>query len=215
MAFFDFKINSIFIRKNRDIGKSEIKIFSLVTNSNYNTFLFDKIVNEQSEDKKIELLKVAANEVLGFKEFLTINNIKDNQLISFGFNGYSIFKSSTIPESFDVTLAIMDSDEGVRKLGEFINNFVNHKSFDSFAGNLLKMATSMAAPQAVLAAELTKFIGKVVAGVLLSNSDDQIGVYLESFNIYEHYPNLNLKAHDVEDLTRNCLISYSLFGKKD
>lgn len=213
MEYFDFKLNSIRIAKNRDIGKAEIKIFSLITSNNYNLGLFEDVLKEETTEKRINLLKVAANDILSYKELIQIDYIPDNFLLSFGMNGYSLYRSDKIPEFFDWSLAIFDSDKEIRKIGEFINNFVNHESFDSFAANLLKLATSAATPQIVMATELTKFIGKVISAQLMVNKDDMVGLYIESFNKYQNYPNNNLKGIEIEDLTRNCRISYEIFGK--
>lgn len=213
--FFDVKLNSIKIKKNRDIGKAEIKIFSFITSSNYNLGLFNKVLESEDKNAQIELLKTATNDILSFKEIIKVDHIKDNSIIQFGMNGYSVYKSSEIPESFDWTLAIIDSDEEIRRIGKFIDNFVNHEGFDSFLGNILKLATTAAAPQIVMATELTKFVGKVVSAELMKNQDDQVGVYIESFNKYEHYVGPSYKGIEIDDLSSNCKISYSIFAKRD
>lgn len=213
--FFDFKLNSIKINKNRDIGSAEIKIFSLITTNNYNLGLFNRVIEEPKHENKIELLKAAVQDILSFKEIIQVDNIRDKSLIQFGLNGYSLYRSHTIPESFDVILAILDSDEEIRRIGKFIQEFVNHEGFDSFLGNLLKLATSAAAPQIVLATELTKFVGKVVSAELMRNQDDQVGLYIESLNEYQNYSGSMYRGLDILDLSENCRISYSIFCKRD
>lgn len=213
--FFDIKLNSIKINKNRDIGGAEIKIFSLITTNNYNMGLFNKVIEEPIHENKIQLLKSAAQDILSFKEIIEVDHIKDKSNIQFGINGYSLYRSHEIPESIDMIISIMDSDEEIRRIGKFINDFVTHDSFDSFLGNILKLATSAAAPQIVLATELTKFIGKVVSAELMKNQDDQVGLYIESLNEYQNYPGTAYKAIDIVDLSDNCKVSYSIFCKRD
>jgi hypothetical protein len=213
MAFFDFKITSLQIGKNYDIGKAEIQIFSFVTNSNFNTFLFDRIIQEKDENKQKELLKTAANEVLSFKEFLKIDHVKKNSTMNFGANGYSLFRSDKIPEYFDYTICLMEDDSKVREFGKFLDNLVNHSSFDKFSTNVLKLVMTTATPQIVIAAELTKFIAKVVAGQLLVNKDEQVGLFMESLNLHENYSTSLYVGKDIPDLANNCKISYSIFKK--
>lgn len=211
MSFFDFRLNSIAINKNRDIGAAEVKIFTFITSSNYNSFLFEKLVNETDKDKQKELIKTAAEEILSFKEVIKVENIKKKSTMSFGMNGYSLYKSDKIPESFDFMMCIMEDDEDVRKIGKFLNDFINHESFDKFSGNVLKLISTTAAPQVAIAMELTKFITKVVSAQLMLNKDDQIGVFIESFNRYQHYSGAEFKGHDITDLSNNCKVSYSIF----
>jgi hypothetical protein len=214
MSFFDFRLNSIAINNNRDIGRAEVKVFTFVTSSNYNSFLFEKLVNETDTNKQKELIKTAAEEILSFKEIIKVENIKKHSRMNFGLNGYSLYKSDKIPESFDFMLCVMESDEDIRNLGKFLNDFINHESFDKFSGNILKLITTTAAPQVAIAMELTKFITKVVAAQLMLNKDDQIGVFIESFNVHQHYSGPEFKGIDIDDLSNNCKISYSIFKKE-
>jgi hypothetical protein len=211
MSFFDFRLNSIAINNNRDIGRAEVKVFTFITSSNYNSFLFEKLVNETDTNKQKELIKTAAEEILSFKEIIKVENIKKKSRMNFGLNGYSLYKSDKIPESFDFMLCIMESDEDIRNLGKFLNDFINHESFDKFSGNILKLITTTAAPQVAIAMELTKFITKVVSAQLMLNKDDQIGVYIESFDKYRHYSGQNFEGKDIVDLSNNCKVSYSIF----
>jgi hypothetical protein len=211
MSFFDFRLNSIAINNNRDIGRAEVKIFTFVTSSNYNSFLFEKLVNEPYQNKQKELIKTAAEEILSFKEIIKVENIKKKSRMNFGLNGYSLYKSDKIPESFDFMLCVMDDDQEIRDIGKFLNDFINHESFDKFSGNILKLISTTAAPQVAIAMELTKFITKVVSAQLMLNKDDQIGVYIESFDKYRHYSGQNFEGKDIVDLSNNCKVSYSIF----
>lgn len=215
MDFFDFKLDSIYVRNNRDFFKSsEVKIFSLLTTSNYDIAMFEKVVNAKNEGEKLALLKQAAETVIGYKEIIEVQNIKDKHRISFGNNGYSLYRSHTVPDYFDLSICIMDSDRGIRELGERLKKITNGPIFNSFASNLLTAIGIVATPQIIAAIKVTEFIAKQVAQELSANKDDQVGVYCESFNIWQDYPNLNLKGIDIPDLSNNCLISYNLFGRR-
>lgn len=211
MAYFDFKLNSARVKNNKEIGKAEFLIYSLVTSSNVNAGLLEGLI-EADEPKKLEIIKAAANEILSYKQLIEIGNIKDNQIINFGMNGYSLFRSNSIPEFFDWNFAIMESDQGIRDFGRRLADITRHDSFDRFSIKLLTAIGRAANPQVEAAAKLVGFLTKVVAGQLLLNKDDCLAVYCESFNKYENYPALKLQAFDMKDLTGNAWVSYSIFG---
>lgn len=215
MDFFDFSLNSVFVKNNRDFGnKAEIKIFSLVTTSNYDLNIFRDIVAAESEDEKIAKIKIAADTILGYREVIEVKNIKSNHFIGFGQNGYSLYRSSNIPDYFDWNLAVIDSDREWRELGNRLLKITSGNNFFNFAKNLIVALGTVTNPQMIAAIKVTEFVTKIVAKELSVNKDDQVGLYCESFNIWQHYPDLNLKGKDIPDMSNNCLISYSLFARR-
>lgn len=215
MGYFDFKINSIYIENNRELwSKAEIQMFSLIVANNSVGDIFGDLLNTSDESKKLDLFKTATKEILSQKQIVTLENIKDKRRVNFGMNGYSLYRSNNTPEYFDWSFAIFESDKDIREFGSKLNNIINLASYNQFATNLLLTLGTTMTPQLVAAAKITEFVGKIVASEMMANKDDQLCVYCESFNRHENYPNLILRGHDIEDLSGNCKISYSIFGKE-
>ncbi len=213
MPYFDFKLNSVFVKNNRDINKAELQLFSFISTSDslLNGGVFSNFLSANEKDKK-DILRAATSELISTKQLLPLENIPDNFRMNFGINGMSLYRSHTVPEFLDWNFAIFESDEDIRQFGSKLDKLVDHASYNGFVDNLLLVIGATATPQIYAAAKLTQFITKVIAGELMLNKDDQVCVYCESFNKYENYPNLNLKGVDIDDLTQNCKISYSIFG---
>lgn len=214
MSYFDFKLNSLYIKNNRDINKAEISIFSFITNGETNQDLFNGLLEATTTEAKKEIIKQGASELLAKKQMRNIQNIPDNFKMNFGMNGISLYRSKVIPEYFDWSFAVFDSDEKIRQFGQKVDNFVNSPTFNLFANNIVTLIGAAATPQIFAAIKVSELVARFVAQEMMQNEDDQICVYAESFNRYENYPNLNLKGVDIEDMTGNCRVSYSIFGKE-
>lgn len=212
MSYFDFKLNSLYIKNNRDINKAELQIFSFVTNGASRQDLFNGLLDTQNKEERVALIKSAAEILISDKQIINIQNIPDNFRMNFGLNGISLYRAKEIPEYFDWSFAVFDSDEEVRLIGRKMKDFLHSPSFDLLSNNIIAAIGVTATPQIYAAVKVSEIIGKFVAEELSNNRDDQICVYCESFNRYENYPHLNLKGVDIDDLSGNCKVSYSIFG---
>lgn len=214
MSYFDFKLNSLYIKNNRDINKAEVSLFSFITNGETNQDLFNGLLEATTTEAKKDIIKQGTTELLAKKEMRNIKNIPDNFKMNFGMNGISLYRSKVIPEYFDWNFAVFDSDEKIRQFGQKIDNFVNSQEFNLFANNIVTLIGAATTPQIIAAIKVSELVARFVAKEMMQNEDDQICVYSESFNRYENYPDLNLKGVDIEDMTGNCRVSYSIFGKE-
>lgn len=214
MGYFDFKLNSLYIKNNRDLNKAELQIFSFITNGAARQELFNGLLESKTDDQRREIIKSAAESLMSSKQIINIANIPDNFRMNFGLNGMSLYRSKEIPEYFDWSFAVFDSDEGIRNFGRKMGVFLGGPVFSLLSNNIIAAISVSATPQIYAAIKVSELVGKFVAQELSQNSNDQICVYCESFNRHENYPQLNLKGVDVEDLSRNCKVSYSIFGKE-
>ncbi len=217
---FYFRINKLKITDNMEspqfilVGpdKAEVKLLSFITRGDFSFPDIDELLSSNDEARKREIVKAATQQVASSRIFATIENVKDNSVMTFGDAGYVLYQSKTIPDDFNWSLIAIESDKDVRKLGERVETVVNDKGFDDFASNLLVLLASAANPSYIAGIQITKFIAKVISDNLKNNKDDLIGILYMSLNRREHYPHLERKRDEVWDLTNNMRVDYSIFG---
>jgi hypothetical protein len=220
MNMFYFRINKLKIADNMEnpkfilVGpdKAEVKLLSFITRDDLSFPDMDELMSSDDAARKREIIKTATQQVAGSRIFTTIENVRDNSVMTFGDTGYVLFQSETIPEDFNWSLIAIESDKDVQKLGKRVDAVVNDNGFDDFAGNLLTLLASAANPSYIAGIQITKFIIKIISDNLKSNKDDLIGILYMSLNRKEHYPHLERKRNDVWDLTNNMRVDYSIFG---
>ncbi len=217
---FYFRINKLKIKDNREDpqflifgpDKAEVRLVSFIIRDDFSFPDMDELLSSNDEVQKREIIKAATQQVASSRIFTTVENVKDNSVMTFGDTGYVLYQSETIPEDFNWSLIAIESDSDVRKLGKRIEAVVDDDGFDDFASNLLVLLATAANPSYIAGIQITKFIAKAVSDNLKSNKDDLIGILYMSLNRREHYPHLERKRDDVGDLTNNMLIDYSIFG---
>jgi hypothetical protein len=142
---------------------------------------------------------------------LEINGVKDNRTLTFDEAGLVLYQSETIPDSLNLQVWVIESDEDVRK---FALDAEKVMQSDAFLG----LVASVGAVLAVTNPFLTGAIG--VGGVVLSllrqklkaNRDDLVGYWQATLNRTEHYPHGTRDRQDVYDSTGNIQLDYTLFG---
>lgn len=218
---FYFRINKLKIFDNREgrrfrrkIGRKEatIQLVSFVTTENTELSDLQSYLNANDINEKNALLQQMMATTFQSKKLTPIQHIKDNQQITFGDVGYVLFQSENIPQQFDWQCIVIEIDEQQREMGAVMQEIINSKEMDTFAGNFGTVVAMAANPVFVASIEIGKFLIDMIGKVLGKNHDDMIGLFYMSLNQREHYPHGERKKDNVPDLTNNVLLDYSIFG---
>lgn len=216
---FYFRIDRIRIFDNRERGflffkrdLAEIKLLSFITTGDTAFPDLDPFLRETDPDKKKKLAAAMVKQVVSNRILATIDNVKDNQTITFGDTGYVVYQADKIPQDFNWCLVALEDDGDVRDLGSSVNTVLQNPGFDDFSANLGQILAKAPNPGFTAGMEIAKFVAGAVAAKLRSSKDDLAGLLYMSLNRREHYPHAQRKKDDVADLTGNMLVDYSLFG---
>jgi hypothetical protein len=218
---FYFRINKLKIRDNRESPEflglfgpdlAEVKLFSFVTTGDADLPNVDELLSGTNEERKKAILSAAVQHVASSRILTTVENIKDNHVMTFGDTGYVLYQSNKMPDDFNWVFLAIESDRDVREIGQEMEEVFKDKDFDGFTTNVLRLLSAAVNPSYIAAVEIAKFITKVVVKNLKKDREDMIGVLYMSLNRREHYPHGERKKDDVSDLTDNMLIDYSIFG---
>jgi len=219
---FYFRINRIKILDNRENGflffkkdRATIKFTSIVTTEDEKLPQIDayrKIRNKNLQNDK-DLTEALVKHVLNKQLSLTIDSIKDNQIITFGDTGLAVYRSETMPVDLSWFLLAMEDDSPLRQIG---NNITSNENFDSLTSHISSLIQkSIPNPVFNISLAVIKFIINSLAKSMRQNKDDMVGLLCMSLNRHEHYPHGERKSDNVPDLTGNMLIDYSVFGFED
>jgi hypothetical protein len=212
VEFFVFRINKLSILKNREWGRAEVKLLSFVTGTDVNLPDLSGFQTAQSADERRRLIKAAAQSVLSAKTLIQVENVRDGHVMTFGDTGYALYTADHIPVSFNWSLLAFEIDDDVREVARRIDAVLTDPGFDAFTEGVITLAGASANPAAEVGVAVAKFVFGVVTENLIRDRDDQIGVFYQSFNRFEHYPHGERKRDDVPDLSNNMLVDYSIFG---
>lgn len=217
---FFFRLNKITIFDNREgkkfllFGKSraEVKIMSFVSTEFTQMPDLSELSQTTDSAKQKALLEKAITAVVASRVLTTVENVRDNQKLTFGDAGFVVFQSNAIPSNFDWLLLVMEEDRDIREGAALVQDIMNHRDFKTFSKQLIVDLAVAANPAFAAAMKISKFAVNVLTDRGKKNKDDQIGLLYMSLNRAEHYPFGERKRDDVPDLTQNMLVDYSLFG---
>jgi hypothetical protein len=231
---FVFRLNKIKIFNNRErkkflglFGKdhAEVRILSFVTTEFTDLPNLDDLIKSTDPEEQKALISAAVSTVISRRILTTVQNVRDGQIMTFGDTGFTVFFSDPIPSNFDWLLCCIESDEDIRDEAKWASEVLKSEKFGNFSKELtssLKLAAKAVNKASALAnpAYLASVaIGRFAVDVLLEsgkkNKDDQIGLLYMSLNRPQHYPFGKRDIQDVDDLTGNMKVDYSLFGVSD
>lgn len=220
---FFFRINRLKIFDNKEgkklgfLGKdlAQVKILSFVTTSDMQLPNLDELRATNDEARQKEIITAATQQVVSARILTTIDNVKDNHIMTFGDTGFVLHRSAQIPDDFNWTFIALESDRNVREIGDEVEGVIAHQGFEPFTRNLATLVKGSVTPAFTAGIEISRFVTQIVSGSLKKNKDDMIGILFMSLNRREHYPHGERKRDDVPDLTNNMRIDYSLFGFED
>jgi len=216
---FYFRIDKVRILDNRENGflffsrdLAEIKLVSFITTGDTAFPDLDPFLAETDPEKKKKLAAAMVTQVVSNRNLATIDNVKDDQRITFGDTGYVVFQADRIPQDFNWCFVALEDDGDVRDVGASIDEVLQNPGFDAFTANLAVLVGAAANPGFAAGVVVSKFVAGVVADNLKKKKDDLAGLLYMSLNRREHYPHGERKRDDVGDLTGNMFVDYSLFG---
>jgi hypothetical protein len=212
MEFFVFKLNQLKIFNNREWGAGELKILSFITGDDINLPVLDELQHTNDPDEKKALIRAAAQTMLSSKTLMQLDHVKDGHKATFGDTGYALYKSNSIPISFNWSLMVFDIDQDINDLGRKIDDTLNSDGFDGFLDDAIILAGAASNPATAAGVAVAKYIFGTISKTMIKNKDDQVGLAYQSFNKFEHYPHGERKRDDVPDLSNNLRIDYSIFG---
>lgn len=210
--YFTVRLNRIWIGDNREVGKAEARVMTFVTSGDISLPTLNGLLQTNDQEQKKEIIKAAALGVLSSRRLVRIDNVKENQYITFGSSGISIYTTDKIPIDFNMSLVVIEEDNDIRQLGKIINSIVSSSEFGSFTDNLLLALGTTVTPAVTATVEISKFLTNTVSELMRENRDDQIGVYLTSLNRFQHYPHGEYKINDSPGAVGNIKIDFSVFG---
>jgi hypothetical protein len=219
---FYFRVNKVRIASNREgvpfwarlfeKDEAEVELWSFITADNMELPDMSAFLATTDDRKRREIIAEITSKVLSSRKIAPIENVKDNQSLTFGDTGYVLYQTETIPESFNWNFLAIELDEAERDDAERLKSIVSEPEFDKFTNTLGNALIQVPSPglQAVVA--VGKFVTSSIMRDLQNNKNDLMGVLFMSLNRREHYPHGERKKDNVPDLTSNMWVDYSIFG---
>jgi hypothetical protein len=217
---FYTRINKIKVFNNREgflglFNRAEMRIYSYATplSPPLSTPLSLWRGDGGEDDLKQLLLDAVLTEAAHFAQTnsLEINGVKDNQSLLFGDAGLIIFQSEDIPDTLNLQLWVIESDQDVRRFALDADTVLNS---DAFKGLLTAVSAALALTNPVLTGGVA--VGSVVVNLLRqklkANKDDLVGYWQTTLHREEDYPHGARDRQGIADTTGNILIDYTLFG---
>jgi hypothetical protein len=176
-------LKEVFVIDNRDPGKGDIYLVTLVT---------DSIGPEPM--------------ALTLKTF---DDIHDNEALQLGPGGLAIYRNpmGQIPRYLDYRIMVIESDQELRDAGEVIQQIREDSTFKSFRDNLLAI-TGAGQPLIALATAAADFSMGLIARILKMNQDDQLIYIAGSFD--DVFDDLGVKHGLVPHKNEFAKVSYQV-----
>ncbi|MDR1527136.1 MAG: hypothetical protein LBS46_05630, partial [Dysgonamonadaceae bacterium] len=165
---------------------------------------------KEREEKLVEQVLLEAG-VLAQTKSLEINNVKDNQSLTFGESGLVVYSSERIPDELNIQLWVIESDTDIREFALDADQVLDSAAFK---GLFAAVEVALAVTNPIVSGAIA--VGGVVTDLLRrklrANKDDLVGYWQTTLNRAEHYPHGVRDKQDVYDTTGNILVDYTLFG---
>lgn len=211
--FFTLRLNKVRILDNREwLNAAEVKIISFVTPGNQGLPMLDDYQNTNDNAERRALIKTAAEGIVSSRVFTEVQNVKDDTTLTFGGAGVSLYTAYQIPIDLNWSLTLIEIDTDVREIGERLTGLVESEDFDNFTDEIISTVGAEANPGLKIAFKVSKFFTQAVGRSLAENKDDQIGMYIESLNRFEHYRYGERKRDAQRGVNGNIFVDYTIFG---
>jgi hypothetical protein len=217
---FYFRINKIQIKDNREKrsffkrDRAEVRLYSFITTDNTDLPELGELNLGLGDEEKRSIIKATVERSISSRRFIEIDNVKDNQILTFGDTGYTVYQSDVIPKDFNWIFLGIESDTKDRDFGKILEETVKSDDFSTFNKDLLTLLGKAASSNPAYAAGMAvaKFATGIFAEMLKRNKDDLLGALYMSLNREEHYRHLKRDVQDAPDLTQNMFFDYTIFG---
>jgi hypothetical protein len=221
---FYVRINKIKVFNNREgflglFNRAELRIYSHVAGYSVGAdpyvspLTLADLIDVDDAARRQKLLDAVLSEAGWFAQShsLEINEVKDNQTLTFDEAGLVLYQSESIPDNLNLQVWVIESDEDVRK---FALDAETVMQSDAFRGLVATVGSILAVTNPLLTGAIG--VGCVVINLLRqklkANKDDLVGYWQATLNRAEHYPHGTRDRQDVYDSTGNIQLDYTLFG---
>jgi len=213
---FHFRLDKVKIDKNREeggvlgLGKdlAELEFWSFVVTDNQLLPDVSELLTTTDLERKKELVTEITKNVLGVRQITKIDKIKDGAEMNFGFD---LWRSLTIPDHFDWNFIVIELDQDQHKTAQILQDVVSNGTIDRFAGSLPGKLIGVANPSFAAVTETAKFVVDIIRTGLQNSDNDTVGILYKSFNRTEHFPSGQAKAKNVQDITNNLWVDFSMY----
>jgi hypothetical protein len=177
---FYLRLNKVKILKKREfLGRAEIQFMSFVTSGESDFPMLDDFFTSNDAEVKNELIKQAVSKIVSSRVMPQIQKIRNRQAITFGNNGYIVYKSEQIPQDFNWMLMAIESDGKTRSNAELLSGILTEKNITSIAGALATLA-SLSNPVSAAITTLSTIVAQSLTTIFKNDKDDQVCSYHHS-----------------------------------
>lgn len=215
---FYFRLDRIFIHDNgvnrlfKKLDKANVHIYSFITTGNDELPALKDFTKAKAKEEQIAMIKEAVAQVMSSRIFTPIENIKDEHELTFGDTGIVLYQAPKIPADFNWQLVVIGSKDKIRTEAQMLNDVFNDDTFESFLANILTVLTVSLNPAITAGIEIGKYLTSFILNQYAKKQDDQLGIVYQSWNRQEHYTHGKRFKDGVNDLTKNMVYDYSMFG---
>lgn len=212
--YFTVRLNRIRVIDNKEWGPAEVRILSFVTAGNDSLPSLSGYAETNSDDEKRKIIAEAAKDLVAFREFIEVQGVRDDSYLTFGSAdaGISVFTAGKIPVDLNWSLVLVERDRDIREIGDAIETLLKSSEFDSFTTDLITLVAGASNPEITLAFKIGKYVAAQIGKGLSNNKDDQVGLFVESLNRFQHYLHGERKRDGVPGVNGNIFVDYTVFG---
>lgn len=215
---FYFRLDRIFIHDNgvnrlfKKLDKANVQIYSFITTGDDSLPALNGFTKAKTKEEQTQMIIEAVAQVMTSRIFTPIENIKDEHELTFGDTGIVLYQSEVIPDDFNWQLVVIGSKEKVRTQAQMLKDVMEHESFDGFLSNIFMLLSTAINPAVTAGVEIGKYLTSFILSQYANKQDDQLGIVYQSWNRQEHYSHGKRFKDGVNDLTKNMVYDYSMFG---
>jgi hypothetical protein len=213
---FHFRLDKIKIDRNREeagffgLGRdlAELELWSFVVTDNQPLPDVSELLTTTDSERKKTLVAEITETVLGMRQIQKIDKIKDGAEMTLGFD---LWRSPTVPKYFDWNFIVVELDEAQRQTAQIMQDVVSDGLFDQFAKSLPGQLMGVTNPGFSAVVETAKLVVDVIKTDLQNSDNDTVGILYKSFTQSEHFPTGKFKRKNVQDITSNMWVDFSMF----
>ncbi|MBD3887334.1 hypothetical protein IFO70_37810 [Phormidium tenue FACHB-886] len=214
---FHFRLDKVKINKNREeggvlgLGKdlAELELWSFVTTDNQQLPDVSELLSTNNSSIRKELVTEIAQAVVASRQTKKVDKIKDGAEMNFGFD---LWQAPTTPAYFDWNFVVIELDEDQRKTAQIIENITSDNAFEHFTDSLPGKLLGAANPGFEAVAGVTRLVVDVVKANLNNSDNDTVGLLYKSFSQAKHYPTGEAEEKNVQDITNNMWVDFSIYS---
>jgi hypothetical protein len=194
---------------------AKVKFLSFVTRSDQNVPEVDAWMQSNNEDTRKKALETLVGAALSARTLTEVDRVQDNVPVVFGDTGLILYEAEEIPEAFTWTFVAVRSKRDLREAAGSVSDILRDPGFTPFTDNLLgllQIGSTLANPVYAAGVQVAKFVADASARRLMDKGDKQLGAVSTSFVRPEDYPQGIRERSNVQDMTGNMFMDYSIFG---